>query len=335
MSLFMLKRVIPAVVFMVSVLFSSVSQAGQAWETYKARFLMPDGRIVDTGNNSVSHSEGQSYAMLMAVVNNDKAAFDSIWGWTNKTLRNKDNGLFYWRFNPVEADPIVDKNDATDGDAMIAWALLKASQRWNDNSYATASDAITQALLKHTVVSFAGYRVMLPGAKGFNLNSYVNLNPSYFIFPAWQDFANRSHLTVWRDLIRDGSTLLGKMGWGDSRLPTDWVALSADGKLTPAKEWPPRMSYDAIRIPLYVAWWNPQSTLLTPWRAWWQGFNRSRTPAWVNVTTNDTAPYNMNDGLLAVRDLTMGEPMSEPQITAQDDYYSASLKMLVWVSQQK
>jgi endoglucanase len=61
---------------------------------------MTDGRIVDTGNKNVSHTEGQGFAMLMAVASNDKAAFDRIWGWTDKTLRNKDNGLFYWRFNP-------------------------------------------------------------------------------------------------------------------------------------------------------------------------------------------------------------------------------------------
>ncbi|MNL82868.1 Endoglucanase precursor [compost metagenome] len=54
----------------------------------------------------------------------------------------------------------------------------------------------------------------------------------------------------------------------------------------------------------------------------------------MNVTTNEYAPYMMEGGLLAVRDLTMGQPMSEPEITAKDDYYSASLKMLVWVSGQ-
>jgi endoglucanase len=43
----------------------------------------------------------------------------------------------------------------------------------------------------------------------------------------------------------------------------------------------------------------------------------------------------MNEGLMAVRDLTVGEPTGEPQITAQDDYYSASLKMLVWLAQQR
>ena len=331
----MFKRVITLIVVMVSMLFSSFSLAGQAWESYKVRFLMPDGRIVDTGNKNISHSEGQGYAMLMAVANDDQATFNSLWSWTSNTLKNKDNGLFYWRYNPVEADPVKDKNNASDGDILIAWALLKASQRWNDNHYATASDAITQALIKNTVILYAGYRVMLPGVKGFHFNSYVNLNPSYFIFQAWQDFASRSHLSVWYELIRDGSLLLGKMGWGRSHLPTDWVSLSVDGKLSPAKEWPPLMSFDAIRIPLYVIWWNPQSTLLTPWRSWWQNYDRNRTPAWVNVVTNDTAPYMMNEGLLAVRDLTMGNVSTNVQILAQDDYYAASLKMLVWIAQQK
>ncbi len=55
----------------------------------------------------------------------------------------------------------------------------------------------------------------------------------------------------------------------------------------------------------------------------------------MNVATNETAPYNMSGGLLAVRDLTMGEARVEPDITAQDEYYSASLKMLVWIAQQR
>ncbi|WP_412176303.1 glycosyl hydrolase family 8 [Enterobacter sp.] len=330
----MVKRVFAAIIMMVSVLSASFAHASTAWEIYKSRFLMPDGRIVDTGNNNVSHTEGQGYAMLMAVASNDRESFDKIWGWTDKTLKDQKTGLYFWRYNPVLPDPIADKNNASDGDALIAWALLKADARWHDARYSRASDAITQALLARTVINFAGYRVMLPGAKGFNLNSYVNLNPSYFIFPAWQDFAERSHLVAWRELIRDASTLTGKMGWGKANLPADWVALSADGKMQPAKEWPPRVSYDAIRIPLYIAWEDPNSPLLTPWRTWWQTFSRDRTPAWVNLTTNENAPYNMNEGLLAVRDLTLGVKHGEPQITAQDDYYSASLKMLVWLAEQ-
>ena len=43
----------------------------------------------------------------------------------------------------------------------------------------------------------------------------------------------------------------------------------------------------------------------------------------------------MNEGQLAVRDLTLGTKNGEPQITAQDDYYSASLKMLSWLAEQR
>lgn len=330
----MRKSACAILVFMMSVLISPFSCAGQAWEQYKARFYMPDGRIVDTGNGSVSHTEGQGFAMLMAVANNDKATFDKLWQWTDRTLKNKDNGLFYWRYNPVEPNPVADKNNATDGDVLIAWALLKAGNRWHNGSYSSASDAITKALIARNVISYAGYRVMLPGANGFNLNSEIVLNPSYFIFPAWQAFADRSHLQVWRELIQDGQRLLGKMGSGKANLPTDWVSLEASGELVPSKAWPPRMSYDAIRIPLYISWSNKQSTLLMPWRAWFGQFSREQTPAWVNVTTNENAPYMMEGGLLAIRDLTMGQSPGEPEITSKDDYYSASMKMLVWIAEQ-
>ncbi|MGM1325017.1 glycosyl hydrolase family 8, partial [Klebsiella michiganensis] len=199
-------------------------------------------------------------------------------------------------------------------------------------SYGSASDAITASLLKSTVVTFAGRQVMLPGAKGFYLNDHLNLNPSYFIFPAWQAFAARTHLTAWRKLQSDGQALLGNMAWGTSQLPSDWVALRADGRMEPAKEWPTRMSFDAIRIPLYVYWSDPKSSLLTPWKNWFQRYPRLQTPAWINVNTNEVAPWFMTGGLLAVRDLTLGEAQAEPQISAQDDYYSASLKLLVWLA---
>lgn len=104
--------------------------------------------------------------------------------------------------------------------------------------------------------------------------------------------------------------------------------------MLPAKEWPPRMSFDAIRIPLYISWVDPHSALLAPWKAWMQSYPRLQTPAWINVSTNEVAPWNMAGGLLAVRDLTLGEPQEAPQIDDKDDYYSASLKLLVWLAKQ-
>ncbi|HKM96181.1 MAG TPA: glycosyl hydrolase family 8 [Buttiauxella sp.] len=329
----MLQRFKTLVVAMIALIFSQQALADTAWDSYKSRFLMPDGRIVDTGNKNVSHTEGQGFAMMMAVANDDRDSFDKMWDWTRKTLKNPETGLFYWRYNPVEAQPITDKNNAVDGDTFIAWALLKAGNKWQNPDYLKESDAITKALVAHNVVRFAGLQVMLPGAKGFNLNSYVNLNPSYFIFPAWQDFANRSHLTVWKDLISDGQKLLGKMHFGNPQLPSDWVSLYSDGRTVPAKEWPARFSYDAIRVPLYVYWFNHSSPELQAYKTWWGRYSRAQTPAWVNVATGETAPYMMEGGLLAVRDLVLQPAnVAVPQITAQEDYYSASLKMLVALS---
>ncbi|QIX95850.1 glycosyl hydrolase family 8 [Cedecea sp. FDAARGOS_727] len=319
---------------MVWLMASLPAKAAAEWDSYKSRFLMADGRIIDTGNNNVSHTEGQGFAMMMAVSNDDRASFDKIWNWTNATLRNPKNGLFYWRYNPVEADPIADKNNATDGDTFIAWALLKAGQKWHDSGYLKESDAIAKALVTHNVIQFADKRVMLPGVNGFNLNSSVTLNPSYFIFPAWQDFAQRSHLVVWKELITDGKTLLDKMRWGNSQLPTDWVSLAADGKLTPDANHPPRFSYDAIRVPLYLAWQDPASPELAPFKSFWSRYPRAQTPAWINVANNQTAPYMMTGGLLAVRDLALGDTSQPPHIIPQDDYYSASLKMLVLLAKQ-
>lgn len=74
--------------------------------------------------------------------------------------------------------------------------------------------------------------------------------------------------------------------------------------------------------------------LLAPWKAWMQSYPRLQTPAWINVSTNEVAPWYMAGGLLAVRDLTLGEPQEAPQIDDKDDYYSASLKLLVWLAKQ-
>lgn len=98
-------RALVAVIVTTVVMLVPRAWADTAWERYKARFMMPDGRIIDTANGNVSHTEGQGFAMLLAVANNDRPAFDKLWQWTDNTLRNKSNGLFYWRYNPVAPDP--------------------------------------------------------------------------------------------------------------------------------------------------------------------------------------------------------------------------------------
>lgn len=321
------------IILLALVLGMSQASAADGWSTFKTRFMTSEGRIQDTGNNNVSHTEGQGYAMLMAVYYNDRSSFDSLWRWTQKNLSNPNNGLFYWKYIPGASDPVSDRNNASDGDMLIAWALLKAGNKWNVPAYLQASDRLQKTIIDRNVITFAGRTIMLPGAQGFNKTSYVILNPSYFIFPAWRDFAARSHLKVWNALIDDGTQLLSEMRFGDSGLPMDWVAMNADGSMAPATAWPPRFSYDAIRVPLYLHWYDPASLQLVPFQRFWMSFQRLQTPAWIDVLSNDKAPYNMAGGLLAVRDLTLDDTgYINDALNSSEDYYSASLRLLTFLA---
>jgi len=321
------------IILLALVLGMSQASAADGWSTFKTRFMTSEGRIQDTGNNNVSHTEGQGYAMLMAVYYNDRSSFDSLWRWTQKNLSNPNNGLFYWKYIPGASDPVSDRNNASDGDVLIAWALLKAGNKWNVPAYLQASDRLQKTIIDRNVITFAGRTIMLPGAQGFNKTSYVILNPSYFIFPAWRDFAARSHLKVWNALIDDGTQLLSEMRFGDSGLPMDWVAMNADGSMAPATAWPPRFSYDAIRVPLYLHWYDPASLQLVPFQRFWMSFQRLQTPAWIDVLSNDKAPYNMAGGLLAVRDLTLDDTgYINDALNSSEDYYSASLRLLTFLA---
>lgn len=320
----------------IGLLIGSAQAAASGWDSFKSRFVSSEGRVIDTANNNVSHTEGQGYGMLLAVANDDRVTFDRLWQWTRSQLGNPQNDLFYWRYTPGSANPVADKNNAADGDVLLAWALQRAAQKWQVESYQQASDRIQRAIVKLDVVTFGGHTVLLPGAQGFNKSSYVVLNPSYFLFQAWREFGERSHLQVWNKLIEDGLDLLGKLHFGNSGLPLDWVALNADGSVAPAIGYSSRFSYDAIRVPLNIWWYDPHSLALVPFQQVWQGYSRMMAPAWFDVLANTPAPYHLEGGLLAVRDLTLNETgYLSDRLSPDQNYFSASLQLLTWMAFQE
>src|ERR1043165_8046912 len=102
---------------------SSPKTPGDAeWTAYKARYVRAEGRVVDTSNGSVSHTEGQGYGMLLAVHYDDRQAFDEMWAWTRANLVRPD-GLLSWRWRPDASGnggKVDDANNATDGEILIA-----------------------------------------------------------------------------------------------------------------------------------------------------------------------------------------------------------------------
>ncbi len=325
----------------VFVLFLQMSGAAMAsaWDQYKARFVTAEGAVIDTqGDKKVSHSEGQSYGLLFALAYNDRSTFEKIYNWTKKNLKNKENGLFYWAYRHDQKNKISDKNNASDGDLVIAMSLLRASERWGIRSYKIDSEHIANNILFATVTKYAGFEVMLPGENGFYYNSSIILNPSYFVFPAFGAIYNHTHISAWKALYDDSLKILNKVDSMKVRvkIPSDWLSMDAAGNLKPAKEWPARSSYDAIRVPVYLYWVDPHSSALQPWKNWFSKFKDGANPAWVNVATEEVAPYKMPPGLVAVRNLVLGaypdSAMPEPEITPADDYYNASLKLLVFLA---
>lgn len=187
------------------------------WVAFQSRFLAPEGRVVDTGNDGISHSEGQGWALLFAARMDDQPGFERILGWTRARLRRPEDELHSWRFRPWAARPVDDPNNATDGDICIAWALLEAGARWGRADHVALGTAIAQDILRLLVRRAGAYTVLLPGAQHFDRAEQVILNPSYYIFPAFGVLARAVPDPAWVRLAADGIQLLraGRFGrWG-------------------------------------------------------------------------------------------------------------------------
>ncbi|MBB3102539.1 glycosyl hydrolase family 8 [Azomonas macrocytogenes] len=309
--------------------------SNQGWPAYRQHYIA-GGRVVDTGNHNVSHSESQGFGMLLAEANADRQTFDRLWQWTRHHLQRKDDALFAWRYDPAAKPPVQDQNNASDGDLLIAWALLRAAERWDNDTYAQAASAIRQAIARNLIRQYAGYTVLLPGLNGFERPDQLILNPSYLVYPALQAFAAQAPAEGWRDVLQDSQTLLLKARFGTYQLPPDWLALKQDGSLQPAEGWPKRFGFDAVRVPLYLVWGGmpADSPLLSPFRNFWSCCGQVH--AWVALDNGTLSPYPASYGVKSIANLLDGQITGIAPIDGeQEDYYSASLRLLAELARQR
>ena len=305
------------------------------WLGFKAQFYSEDGRIIDTGNGGISHSEGQGYGMLLAALADDKPAFEVMLRWSEDHLLREDMALFSWRYDPALQWPVADPNNASDGDILIAWALTIAGQRWQHAAYLERAQAVRQAIRSHLLVERHGLLVLLPGLVGFDMPERTTLNPAYYIWPAFDVFEAADGSEGWGRLMADGETMMDKAQFGALGLPTDWVDLRAGGIFQPAEGKPARFGFDAIRAPLYLALAGRDAQTAN-FRRYWDAYLRQGRdiPAWVDVETGETAAYPLSRGALDIVSRVTGRTAIEASNMPAQDYYSVVLSALAGLPQQ-
>lgn len=244
----------------------------EEWAQYARRFVGPDGRVIDVDNGGQSHSEGQGYGMLIALAAGQRADFDRVWSFARKNLQVRRDALFSWRWTPHAK--VTDDNNASDGDILIAYALVKAAVKWHEPRYLHAAFPIIEDIGESLITQEQGLTVLRPASFGFDeipLNGGPVLNLSYYIYPAFLLFEATHPQYPWGTLIRDGLALTEAARFGSADLVPDWIALRREGTINIAHGFAAKSSYDAVRIPLYMmlGGHTPRalSTLNRSWRA--------------------------------------------------------------------
>ena len=303
----------------------------EEWRAWCSRFL-DSGRVVDTGNRGVSHTEGQGYGLLLAVAADDVAIFDDLWAWTDKNLPLRDDGLRSWRWDPsTPHDPVQDENAALDGDLLIAWAMLKAGDRWQRPELTEQGLLIARAIRTAGVIRHADLAIILPGPEGFTPPEGPVINLSYWIFPALRTLAVKDENQVWGQLIASGQRLAATLRFGQRQLPPDWTQLTEPPR--PAPEFPPVFGYNALRIPLYAAWSEPNALdLVAPIFSIWER-SGSKPPSVIPLDASAPldaggAGHGVSAILAVLRYLKTGAQPAFPSIRSEPDYYAATLVLL-------
>ena len=311
------------------------------WRTFLRRHVSAEGRVVDNGKGDISHSEGQGIGLLSAACFGSQADFDLILGWTQRHLRRGYDVLYSWCFHPNVGNAVPDENNATDGDLLIGYALLLAADRWQDRTYLARGTAIAHAVRGALLRKTASGTVLLPAVDGFEDAGGLTFNPSYYIFPALRRFAKQFPDPVWERAWSDGLELLTRARFGRWGLPPDWGYLARAGNtVTIAATRPPRCSFDAVRLPLYLCWASLQDhPVVTAFATYWARNGGALAPAWSDLETSAAAPYSLTAGMDAIRRMVnfkigYSAECILPTVASTSDYYAAALIMLVHVAME-
>jgi endo-1,4-beta-D-glucanase Y len=257
------------------IIYSPTFMLNALWQSYQKNYIEPSsGRTLDKQRSDVTTSEGQSYTLLRAVWQDDKATFDKSWQWTKQNLQRPDDHLFSWLYGQKSDGSygiLSDQggqNTATDADTDISLALVFASQRWQDTYYMDQAKEIIPNIWKQEVVTISGTPYVTADNIEKNDPAKIIINPSYFSPYAYKIFARIDTNNPWQKVVDSSYQILNKSidepldKSKSAGLPPDWIALNrTTGALQPTDitTTTTAYGYDALRIPFRLAMdylWN-------------------------------------------------------------------------------
>ncbi len=252
------------------------------WSAYASRFIDPQGRVIDPQGGGRTTSEGQSYALFFALVNNDPARFDQVLKWTQTNLAQGNLAAhlpaWLWGKSKEGEWKVLDTNPAADSDVWIAYSLVEAGRLWKNPAYSNLGREMMGLVARQEVAELPGFGMMLmPGpAALFTHKGAWTVNPSYVPLFIFDRFSAIQPAGPWGAIAMNIPRLLKQsarhgfaMDWTDY-MPADGFypapspgaqppaapqksGQKLDQKSEPKPEPAPALgSYDAIRVYLWA-----------------------------------------------------------------------------------
>jgi endo-1,4-beta-D-glucanase Y/4-amino-4-deoxy-L-arabinose transferase-like glycosyltransferase len=294
----------------------------ESWEYFKKNFIINYGQVIDPANNDLTTSEGQAYAMLRAVWENDQTTFKEVWQWTKDHLQHRlQDKLLSWQWQKEGNEyKLGDWASAADADEDIALALLFASKRWQNQGYQDEAKEIIKDIWRQEVREINGRYFIISGTDKEKREGFL-INPSYFSPAAYKIFAEVDKSHPWKKLVEDGYQFLGTLSQrsGQTSLPPNWIIVDSAGQLKSAAQYVPKdpdlYGYDAFRtfwrVAVDASWNNERRATAYLKKAEpfftkeWK--NKGQFAALYEVSGKEKAPYNSlstDVGALSVLSIT-------------------------------
>jgi oligosaccharide reducing-end xylanase len=152
--------------------------------------------ILDANGNSGSaavKSEGQSYGMMLAVLNNQPDMFKKLWTWVKNHMLHGSaefKGRLAWlcRAEFTAGWKAIQTQSAPDGEIWMATALLMAGKKWSIVEYTTAGNAMCNVMLEDRTNNATGSNYGSSGNVPFFQNNVIRFVPQ-----SWSTYTDPSY----------------------------------------------------------------------------------------------------------------------------------------------